>query len=275
MRTPKVSVLMGAYNRAHFLDRAVEGLQKQSFEDWEMVITDDGSADRTPEVAGAWPLKDPRIVYLRHEQNVGISMNYNRGFARTRGEYIAMLDDDDLWCDQDKLRKQVDFLDRNRDHAGCGGGLIVVWPDGSERYRYLKPESDAEIRKHMLFSNPMANSTTLFRRQAGEQVGWYDATMRYSGDRDFWLKIGLIGKLFNFPEYFSYYTMGDNNTSIVHMRPHLKASLEIMKRYKSDYPGYPLALAVNTAQYWYSFLPKPVIRQVHSAVARLKRATVR
>lgn len=275
MRTPKVSVLMGAYNRAHFLDRAVEGLQKQSFEDWEMVITDDGSVDPTPEVAGAWPLKDPRIVYLRHDQNVGISVNYNRGFARTRGEYIAMLDDDDLWCDQDKLRKQVDFLDRNRDYTGCGGGLIVVWPDGRERYRYLKPESDAEIRKHMLFSNPMANSTTLFRRQAGEQVGWYDATMRYSGDRDFWLKIGLIGKLFNFPEYFSYYTMGDNNTSILHMRPHLKASLEIMKRYRSDYPGYPLALAINTAQYWYSFLPKPVIRQVHSAVARLKRATVR
>lgn len=275
MKTPKVSVLMGAYNRAHFIDRAVAGLQKQSFEDWEMVITDDGSADTTPEVAGAWPQKDPRIVYLRHDQNVGISVNYNRGFTRTRGEYIAMLDDDDVWSDQDKLRKQVDFLDRNREYAGCGGGLIVVWPDGRERYRYLKPESDADIRKHMLFSNPMANSTTLFRREAGERVGWYDATMRYSGDRDFWLKIGLIGKLFNFPEYFSYYTMGDNNTSILHMRPHLKASLEIMKRYKGDYPGYPLALAINTAQYWYAFLPKPVIRQVHSGVARLKRAMVR
>jgi glycosyltransferase involved in cell wall biosynthesis len=236
MKTPRVSVLMGAYNRAHFINRAVEGLQKQSFEDWEMVITDDGSADATPEVAGAWPQKDPRIVYLRHDQNVGISVNYNRGFAHTRGEYIAMLDDDDVWSDQDKLCKQVEFLDRNREYAGCGGGLIVVWPDGRERYRYLKPESDADIRKHMLFSNPMANSTTLFRREAGERVGWYDATMRYSGDRDFWLKIGLIGKLFNFPEYFSYYTMGDNNTSILHMRPHLKASLEIMKRYKGSIP---------------------------------------
>lgn len=275
MKAPKVSVLMGAFNRAHMIDQAVEGLRKQTFEDWEMVITDDGSKDNTPEVAGAWPARDPRIVYLRHDQNVGISVNYNRGFAKTRGEYIAMLDDDDVWSDPDKLRKQVEFLDKNRDYAGCGGGLIVIWPDGRERYRYLKPETDAEIRKHMLLSNPMANSTTMFRRALGEQVGWYDATMRYSGDRDFWLKMGRVGKLYNFPEYFSYYTMGENNTSILHMKPHLKASLEIMKRYKRDYPGYPMALMVNTAQYWYSFLPKPVIKRVHSMVARAKRATVR
>lgn len=275
MSIPRVSVVMGAYNRAGMIDGAVEALLRQTFEDWELVITDDGSSDDTPRIAGAWPSRDPRIVYLRNDANAGISINYNRGFARARGEFVAMLDDDDHWCDPGKLRKQVDFMDGNPECVGCGGGLIVIHPDGRERYRYLKPETDAEIRYYMLYSNPMANSTTLFRRAAAERVGWYDASLRYSGDRDFWMKMGLAGKLYNFPEHLSFYTMGDSNTSIVHMRPHLKASLMLTRRYRAHYPNYLPALALNLLQYGYAFLPEGMRRPLHSGAARIKRATVR
>lgn len=269
--TPRVSIVMGTYNRAHLLDRAIEALLRQSFTDWELIVTDDGSRDETPAKVRSWLEREPRIVYIRNEVNQGISRNYNVAFARARGEYVAMLDDDDAWCRDDKLARQVEFLDTHPDHVGCGGGLIVVDPEGREKYRFLKPETDAQIRRAMLFSNPMANSTTLFRRAAGERAGWYDASMRYSGDRDFWMKLALIGRLYNFPEHQSFYTMGTHNTSIAHIKPHLKASLMLTMRYRRDFPYYWPALAVNYAQYGYAFLPEGVRNRVHTWLARIKR----
>ena len=268
---PQVTILLATWNRAKMLPRAIESLQSQSFKDWELVIADDGSTDGTPEVVEEWQRREKRIAYVRNRENQGISKNYNTVFRVARGEYIAMIDDDDPWCDNEKLAKQIKFLEEHRDYVGCGGGVIVVDEHGKEKYRYLKPETDKAIRAKMLFSNPMANSTTLFRKSAGEKVGWYDETTRYSGDRDFWLKAGLVGKLYNFPEYFSYYTMTGGNTSISKIRPHLKASLMVMKRYKGKYPRYYLALAFNELQYAYAFVPEIIRKIVHGTLARLKR----
>lgn len=269
---PRISIVMGTYNRSHMIDRAIEGVLRQTFTNWELIIADDGSVDDTPSVVAAWLGREPRLVYIRHDDNQGISRNYNAAFSRARGEFIAMLDDDDTWCLDEKLAQQTDFLDSHPEYAGCGGGLIVVNPDGAERYRFLKPETDADIRRVMLFSNPMANSTTMFRRTAGEQVGWYDSSLRYSGDRDFWMKIARVGKLSNFPEYMAFYTMGNHNTSIAHIRPHLKASLMLTSRYRREYPNYPLALLINAAQYGYAFLPGGVRSHIHTGLARVKRA---
>ncbi len=268
---PKVSILMGTWNRAHVISRAIESIRTQTFKDWELIIADDGSTDDTPHVVHEWQKKEARIVFIRSKENQGISKNYNTGLRIARGEYVAMIDDDDPWCDPKKLEQQIAFLDSHSDHVGCGGGMIVVDQGGREKYRYLKPETDEQIRSRMLFSNPMANSTTLFRREAGERVGWYDESTRYSGDRDFWLKMGLEGKLYNFPEYFSYYTMSGANTSIAKIKPHLQATLTIMKRYKEKYPGYVFALILNTIQYWYAFLPIFIREPIHEALARLKR----
>jgi glycosyltransferase involved in cell wall biosynthesis len=271
MAHPRVTILMATCNRAAMLARAFASVREQTFTDWELVIADDASTDHTPRLAAQWQQDDRRVVYVRNPVNQGTSRNYNAGLRIAKGDYVAMIDDDDRWCDEDKLRKQIDFLDSESDYVGCGGGVIVVDENGNERYRYLKPQTDAMIRKRMLFSNPMANSTTMFRRTVAERLGWYDSTTRFSGDRDFWLKMGREGKLYNFPDYFSYYTLSDANTSITRLTPHLKASLMVMKRYKDVYPGYRPALLINQLQYAYSFLPAVVRRPMHTRLARIKR----
>ena len=271
---PRVSIVMATYNRAHMLGRGIEALRRQTFKDWELIITDDKSSDNTPSVVREWMARDPRIVSLRNEVNLGASKNYNVGFRHARGEYIAMLDDDDVWNGDDKLARQVEFLDAHPDYVGCGGGVIVINTEGSELYRFLKPETDEKIRRLMLISNPMSNSTTLFRRRAGEQVGWYDESLSYSGDRDFWMKMALVGKLYNLQDYLGFYTIGTHNYSIAHVKPHLKASLGLTIRYRDKYPNYPLGLALSYAQYWYAFLPPSIRRSVHTGVVRIKRATM-
>jgi len=281
MTRPKVSIVMPTWNRAHLLGRAIESVRTQSFKDWELIITDDGSTDNTPQVVEAWKKRalpagrQARIVYVRSEINQGPSRNYNQGFRLAKGEYVAVHDDDDLWCDPRKLEKQVTFLDKNREYVACGGGVIVRDKSGRELYRFLKPETDGQIRAHMLFSNPMANSTTVFRKTVGEAVGWYDDSIRYNSDRDFWLKLGLRGKLYNFPEYFGYYTMSGENISMVKMREHFKIALMVMKRYRKDYPHYLPALIFNWVQYLYSFVPSFIERPIHYLAARLKRLLVK
>ncbi len=268
---PKITILLATYNRAHLVGKAIESARAQTFQDWEMVVADDGSTDNTESVIKDRQKKDPRIIYSKSEVNQGIAVNSNRGLKLARGEYVAILDDDDYWADSEKLKIQLEFLEKNKDYVGCGGGLIIIDNYSKELFRYLKPERDEEIRKKMLFSNPMANTTTLFRKSSAELVGYYDESTRYSADRDFWLKMGKIGKLYNFPLYFAYYLMSNQNTSIAKIRPHLKASLRFMKRYKNDYPSYRLALLINYLEYGYSFLPAFFRNPAHKFLARLRR----
>ena len=107
----RISIVMGTYNRAHMIGRAIEALRQQTFSDWELIIADDASSDDTPGTVRGWAEREPRIVSLRNDVNLGISRNYNNALLRARGEFIAMLDDDDVWCGDDKLARQVEFLD--------------------------------------------------------------------------------------------------------------------------------------------------------------------
>jgi glycosyltransferase involved in cell wall biosynthesis len=116
---PRVSVIMAAYNEERFLAEAVESVLAQSFADFELIITDDGSTDATPQLAQSFAERDPeRVRVIRGEHNQGKPFALNRALAVRRGELIAWLDGDDAML-PDKLARQVAVLDANPDAAGC------------------------------------------------------------------------------------------------------------------------------------------------------------
>ncbi len=117
--TPKVSVIVATYNRADLLPRAVNSVLAQTYDNYEIIIIDDCSADRTDVVAQQF--SDPRIRYVRHETNRGAAFARNTGIAEARGEYIAFLDDDDE-CAPNRLADQVAVLDANPDI-----GMVYGW----------------------------------------------------------------------------------------------------------------------------------------------------
>lgn len=275
MSVPKISIILATYNRAHLIGAAIQSVRDQTFTDWELIVADDASSDNTAAVVKKRQVKDPRIQYWHSPINVGIARNSNAGLRLAHGEYIAIIDDDDRWCDSRKLEKQTEFLNNHPACVAVGGGVIVVNDRDEEITRYLKPESDEAIRDRMLFDNPLANSATMFRRSAAEQVGFYDQSLRYAADRDFFLKIGLTGKLYNMPEYFVRYLLAGQNTSTVKIKEHLASSLAVMRRYRSNYPHYRRALIINRLQYYYSFLPSGIRDRLHVRLFRLKRLVFR
>jgi glycosyltransferase involved in cell wall biosynthesis len=184
---PQVSVLMLTRNRPQFLGRAIRSVIEQNFEDWELIIVQDGMDQETAAVMDHWLKLDPRIRHFRRDQGGNIANASNYGLARAGGEYVAVLDDDDFWVDADKLTKQVAFLKSNPDYSGCGGGWTVIDVNENIQMPVLKPEQDNEIRARALYTNPMHHSTTMFRRTLGEGFGYYDETLVGYQDWDIWL----------------------------------------------------------------------------------------
>jgi glycosyltransferase involved in cell wall biosynthesis len=187
---PRVSVLLLTYNRPQFIGKAIESILAQQFQEWELLVVHDGPNQEIPVVMEEWRKRDNRILYFHREIPGNIAEASNFGLAQARGEYIAVLDDDDYWAAPDKLSKQVGFLDGHRDHCCCGGGVIVVDPSGREQMRYLKPEHDEQIKRRALMANPLAHSTTLYRRESALRTGGYDETLAGFQDWDLWLKLG-------------------------------------------------------------------------------------
>lgn len=269
--SPKVSVLIVTWNRAQLIGRAIESVIEQTFRDWEIIVVDDGSTDATESVVKEWARKETRIRYFRREHIGRIAVVSNFGLKQARGEYIAILDDDDSWASEEKLKKQVEFLDKNPEYVGCGGGFIVINKDGREGGRFFKPERDEDIKKRALIANPMVNSTSLFRRKTAEKIGFYDETLPEFADWDFWLKIGLGGKLYNFQEYFVYYLMWGRGSSFAKQKGTAYSAFKIVRRYGGKYSGFGTASIMAYLYYAYAKFPEGVKHFLNPVLSRLKK----
>ncbi len=111
MSQPLVSVILPTYNRAHTLGRAIRSVLEQTYANFELIVVDDGSTDNTEEVVKSFA--DPRIRFLRHEHNRGVSAARNSGIKVAQGEYIAFNDSDDEWLPQ-KLKRQMEIFDKDK-----------------------------------------------------------------------------------------------------------------------------------------------------------------
>jgi glycosyltransferase involved in cell wall biosynthesis len=271
MQNPRVTVLTAAWTRAQYIGQGIQSLIDQTFQDWELIIVDDGSPDNTPEVVKEWQKKDARIKYIRHEHVGRIAVVSNAGLKEAKGEYVAILDDDDYWIDPKKLEKQVAFLDANEEYVGSGSFFAVVDKDNIEKARRSKPQSDAAIRRVALYANPIANSTSIFRRDVALAVGDYDESLRQFADWDFWLKMGKKGKLCNSPEYFLAYRMWEKGASFMDQRQNVDSALVIVRRYKNDYPGYWKAISLTYIYWCYARFPRSIRKTLNGSLSRLKK----
>jgi glycosyltransferase involved in cell wall biosynthesis len=268
-KKPIVSILMATWNRARLIGEAIESVRRQTFVDWELLVIDDGSPDNTAEVMAEWEKKDARIKYLKFPRIGNIAGVSNAGLREARGEFVAILDDDDYWIDDRKLEKQVAFLREHPNYITCGGCFVTVDAHGRETGRLRKPETDAAIRRVMLSANAVANSTSLFRR---EPAGLYDETLPQFADWDFFLRLGTRGKLYNFPDYFLGYRMWDDSSSFRNQRKNADAALVIIDRYRNNYPGYPKAFVLTRAYWLYARLPGFIRNGLNASLSRLKKA---
>ncbi len=232
---------MATYNRGQYLPEAIDSILAQDFTDWELIIVDDGSTDNTHEVLLPY-LKDERIKYFKNEKNLGICVTRNRALEKSTGEYIAVLDSDDVWLAKDKLSQQVDFLDFNYEYALVGTGVVVIDEKGEEIKRYVNPEGAVAIKNSLLAKNAFAHSSALYRREVALKLGAYPLNLNGIEDYDLWLRLGAKYKLHNLPSLDLGYRKHPGNISLTDRIRLMTLNLELIKKYREHYPNFYWAL---------------------------------
>ncbi len=268
----KVSVIMLTYNRPQYIGRAIESVRSQDLQEWELIVVHDGPNRVIADIMREYEQVDPRIRYFHRLRGGNIANATNYGLARAGGEYIAILDDDDYWASPGKLTKQIEFLDANPDYSACGGGMIVLDETGTEKLRYFKQQNDADLKRWALLANPIAHSTAMFRRSLLVELGGYDESLSGFQDWDVFLKLGQCGKLYNFQDEFTCYTIWGGGGSFAQSRNNTRSALRIVKRHGSAYRSFPLALSVAGLHYIYARLPRAVRERSFSWLSRAKKA---
>ncbi|MBK9404742.1 MAG: glycosyltransferase family 2 protein [Ignavibacteria bacterium] len=269
---PKVSIIIPTYNRVKMLEKSIESVFAQSYKDWELIIIDDASNDETEERMKQLSSREKSVRYMRIPkiEGKGISEYLNIGLRNSKGEYIARIDDDDFWCHKDKLKMQVEFLDENPEYVVVGGGVILVDENGTELFRYLKKETDEEIRRFALFSNPFTHATVMFRKETAMKLGGY-RIMKHVEDMELWLRMGKVGKLYNMKEYFITYMTAGQNKSFLQQRENSRTVVDVVKMHGKHYPNFRKAYTLNYIQYSYSFLPVFIKKHLQSFMYYFKR----
>lgn len=239
---PLSSIIIVTYNRAQTLARAIDGVLNQTFSDFELIIIDDSSIDDTEKIVKDFQKTEQRIHYYKNEKKLGIAKSRNRALTEAQGKYIAVLDSDDWWLDQNKLKKQVDFLENNPDFGLVGTGVIFFNQQGQETGRTIKAKTDDQIRQIILKTNPIFHSSAVFNRNLALETGLYPENHTVGEDYDLWLKIGLKAKLANLAEFITAYQKHDQGITWSKKLSAAKDHLKIIKPYKKNYPNYFPAL---------------------------------
>jgi len=185
---PKVSVVIPTYNRPNFLRAAVRSVLGQTFQDFEIVIVDDASTGETQAVVASFG--DPRIRYLRHDQNRQISGARNTGVQAATGEFVAFLDDDDEWR-REKLEKQVHILETSASTVGVVYTAFeqVNVPSG-EVVGQISPIKRGHILHELCSRNWVGTASTVcLRRKCFDEVGLFDERMTFGEEYDMWIRV--------------------------------------------------------------------------------------
>ncbi len=233
---------MVAYNRDKFIAQAIESVLFQSFSDWELVVVNDGSTDNTDKIIKKYTGQNLPIKYSSQIRNKGIAESRKIALSLCEGEYMAVLDSDDVWTDKDKIKKQVDFLDNNKDYVLVGGMAGVIDQAGSVIGKINFEQTDERIRNKLLFSNQFVHSSIMYRRKAVLEIDGYKE-YKLGEDYDLILRMGKKGKLMNFSDVLINYRKHLSSATWKNRAFSAKEHLRIIRQYNDgSYPNYCLAI---------------------------------
>jgi len=188
IKNPMLSVIIPTYNRAHLISRAIKSVLNQTYQDFEIIVIDDGSTDNTEEIVKDFT--DFRIHYIYHKYNQGVSAARNTGIKASRGEYIALLDSDDEWLPE-KLSKQIKVLQSESPEVGAVySNLCYIDENGKSTNKLLNPKKEGYIYEDLFAGNCVGPpSTLLIRKECFNRVGLFDNLLNAQEDWDMWIRI--------------------------------------------------------------------------------------
>lgn len=212
MSSALVSVLMPVYNGGGFVKDSIQSILNQSYTNFELIVINDGSSDNSEELILS--IKDPRIQYLKNETNLGLIKTLNKGIDLCKGEYIARMDADDISL-PDRLKKQLEFMEKNRKVGVCGSDYIHF---GKGKQIALTSHHDHQwILGWMLFNSSVVHPALMIRTSVikAEQP-YFNSDYKHVEDYELWSRLIFKTKFADVPETLLKYRIHASQVSRQH-----------------------------------------------------------
>jgi glycosyltransferase involved in cell wall biosynthesis len=263
--TPRITVLIGAYNNVATLERAAHSMLEQTVSDLELLIVDDGSTDGTGQVAARIAAADRRVRVLTMRSNAGIARSLNAGLVAGAAPTVAVLDADD-WSDPRRLERQLDLLDTDPSIVVVGCRMREV----DEHGRELVPRTSlaaGEVNDVLMRFNPIPNTASAFRRQAALELGGYDPRYRWATEYDLWLRLAERHRIFALDEVLATRQMSSRNVAARREREQIAEAIDM--RLRAIRRRRSLAGATGLIPYAVSYAtPLPIKRAIRRRIGQ-------
>ncbi len=238
---PLVSVVMSVYNGEAFVAEAVKSILRQSFENFEFIIGNDGSTDKTANILRSF--SDKRIKLTHFRKRLTLTLALNKLLKKATGSLIARMDADDRAHPQ-RLAQQTLFLQRHAKYALVGSWFRLIDADGTKIRTMKMPVTDGEIRRVVMRYNPVCHPSMMFRKSLIDTIGVYDPDLNGAEDYDLVLRALTVTKVANIPRYLLEYRIVDTSVSLAHMDRVLHQSQRARVKALRQY-NYPRRLAIH------------------------------
>jgi len=224
---PLLTVFTPVFNLEKYIEETINSVLSQTFTDFEYIIIDDCSSDKTIEIIESF--NDPRIRIIQNKINQGISFNRNLAIEEAKGKYIAMIDGDDLALPK-RLEKQLVFLEKNPDYGIIGTEVININKRGKQLGNIIKYNiPDDEIPSRMLFNNYIATSSTMIRLSELAEIR-FKKEFVVAEDYEVWIQLIRNCKIGHIRLPLTKYRIHDNSISIKKEQLMLETEIKIIKQ---------------------------------------------
>jgi glycosyltransferase involved in cell wall biosynthesis len=232
-----ICVATPAYNAEKYIADSIESILRQTHKDFEFILIDDGSTDKTYSIIENYAKKDQRITLIKNETNLGISGNRNKILSLVKSKYLAWQDADDISMPQ-RLQHQYELMECHPEVGILGGYLHIFDQNGDLGIRKY-PATDKSLRKIIFRYSPVAQPGAMIRVSALKKMGEYDLNCPPAEDLDMSFRIGSRYKFANLQEVVIKYRENNSSATFKNLKTMEINTLKIRKKYSKSF-GYKM-----------------------------------
>ncbi len=198
LNNPYISIVLPTYQGQKTVGSTIKSLQNQSFKNFELIIIDDCSTDKTSDVINSFLKNDPRIRFIQHKKNIGLASTLNEGILLSRSNLIARIDQDDEAM-PDRLKIQYSFMNKNKKVAVAGSFVYLMGRDKKFDKMLSFPTDSKAIRSELIKSNCIFHPSVIMRKKSVVNIGGYRKAYKNAEDYDLWLRLSKSESICNIP----------------------------------------------------------------------------
>lgn len=229
---PSISVLMAVYNGEKHLSEAIESILGQTLADFEFIIIEDGSSDKSLEIISSY--NDSRIRLIKNQAQIGLAASLNKGVSIASGRYIARMDADDI-SNRDRLKKQYDFMETHPYIGVLGTEINIINEHGVFIKKTGKPLRHFVIKWENLFSSSMYHPTVMLRTELLKNHPYREDFKTSSEDHELWSRLLKLTRFANLNEPLLDYRLHASSATKNRTREELTRSALVSIKNMSDY----------------------------------------